>query len=143
MQGLENMARAQTVYLNSGDIPARKALQAALDQLGFKLVLDDSVEPLKTKGYLSCTLDREDAGFDLRFKKAEEDLYPGIKSELGSRDVAMSLRWAGDPREELAALAVCAALVGKFGAIAHEPEQDKLLSLDHLLARARKAAASL
>jgi hypothetical protein len=116
------MARAQTAYLNRKDVPARDLLQAAIRQLGFKLALDDSYEPFETKGYLPCTLDGEDAGFDLRFQHVEEGVSSNLASAIGGRDTAMKFRWAGDPREQLAALAVCAALADKFGAIVHEPE---------------------
>ena len=44
------MARAQIAYLNRKDVPARKSLQAAIHQLGFKLALDDSYGPFETKG---------------------------------------------------------------------------------------------
>jgi len=119
------MARAQTAYLNRKDVPARDLLQAAIRQLGFKLALDDSYEPFETKGYLPCTLDGEDAGFDLRFQHVEEGVSSNLASAIGGRDTAMKFRWAGDPREQLAALAVCAALADKFGAIVHEPESER------------------
>lgn len=137
------MARAQIAYLNREDVPARNSLQAAIHELGFKVALDDSYEPFGTKGYLPCTLDGEDAGFDLRFQRVEEGTSSNLASAIGGRDTAMKFRWSGDPREQLAALAVCAALVKKFGAIVHEPEQDKLLTLDELLDRARETSESL
>lgn len=137
------MARAQIAYLNRKDVPARNSLQAAIHQLGFKIALDESYEPFETKGYLPCTLDGEDAGFDLRFQRVEEEVSSNLASAIGDRDTAMKFRWAGDPREQLAALAVCAALVEKFGAIVHEPERDELLTLDELVEKARKISASL
>lgn len=136
------MARAQTAYLNRAEVPARKALQLALNELGFKLTLDDAYAPFETKGYLPCTYDGEDAGFDLRFGEAESP-SDNLSAALDGRDVAMKFRWGGDPREQFAAVAVCAALTDKFGAVIHEPEQDKLLTLDDLRATARKIAASL
>ncbi len=137
------MARAQIAYLNRKDVPARKTLQEAVDQLGFKVTLDDSYAPFKTAGYLPCTLDGEDAGFDIRFQDVAADISPALKSSIGSRDTAIGFRWAGDPREQLAALAVCAALVKQFSAIVHEPDQDMLLSFDQLLAKARDTQGSL
>lgn len=137
------MARAQTVFLNRADVPARKALQEAIDGLGFKLTLDDGYAPFKTAGYLPCTLDGEDAGFDMRFQDVAPDLSPVLKSGIGNRDIAINLRWSGDPREQLAALGVSAALAQKFGAVAHEPDSTELLSFDQLMAKARKAEAAL
>ena len=137
------MARTQTVFLNRADVPARKALQEAIDGLGFKLTLDDGYAPFKTAGYLPCTLDGEDAGFDIRFQDVAADISPALKSGIGSRDVAIALRWSGDPREQLAALGVSAALAKKFGAVVHEPDGGELLSFDQLMARVRKTEAAL
>jgi hypothetical protein len=134
------MARALTAYLKKADVPSRKALQAALDPLGFKVVVDDDYAPLKSKGYVPCALDGEDAGFDLRFQDVEAETRS--KLSLGEDSVAMALRWGGDPREELAALAVAVALAQQFGAIVEEPA-GAALSVDELLARARKASNSL
>ncbi len=62
------MARSQTAYLLRDDVPTRAALQKAIDGLKFKLTLDNSYVPFQTSGYLPCTLDGEDAGFDIRFQ---------------------------------------------------------------------------
>jgi hypothetical protein len=137
------MARSQTAYLNRKDVPARPALQQAIDQLGFKVTLDESYAPFKTAGYLPCTLDGEDAGFDMRFEDVAANLPPALASGVDGRDTAIGFRWAGDPREELAALTVCAALVKQFGAVVHEPDKDKLLSFDQLMAKAKNTQASL
>ena len=137
------MARVQVAYLNSKDVPARKALQEAVYQLGFKVTLDESYVPFKTAGYLPCTLDGEDAGFDMRFQNVATDTLPAPKSSIGTRDTAILFRWAGDPREQLAALAVCTALVKQFGAIVYEPDQDILLSFDQQLSKVRDTQGSL
>jgi hypothetical protein len=137
------MARAQVAYLNSKNVPARKALQEAVDQLGFKVTLDESYVLFKTAGYLPCTFDGEDAGFDMRIQNVAADMLPALKSSIGTRDTAILFRWAGDPREQLAALAVCTALVKQFGAIVHEPDQDILLSFDQQLSKVRDTQGSL
>jgi hypothetical protein len=135
------MARALTAYLKKDDIPSRKALQGALDPLGFKIVVDDDYTPLKSKGYVPCALDGEDSGFDLRFQ--EPDAVARSKWALADDAVAMAIRWGGDPREELAALAVLAALAQHFGAIIAEPGAGEPLAPDALLTKARKVAQSL
>ncbi|CCD99140.1 hypothetical protein [Bradyrhizobium sp. STM 3809] len=121
------MARLLTAYLKRSDVPSRAALQQAIDRLPFALTLDEGYVPLQTSGYLPCTLDGEDAGFDLRFADARAD----------ARDLVMTFKWGGDPREEAAALAVCAALAETFGAIV---ERDGLqLSSVHMLEQAKGA----
>jgi hypothetical protein len=137
------MARSQMVYMRRKDVPARADLQKAMDQLGFKVTLDHAYAPFKTSGYLPCTLDGEDAGFNMRFEDVASNLPTALASGIEGRDAAIGFSWAGDPREELAALTVCAALVKQFGAIVHEPDKDRLLSFDQLMARAKNTQASL
>lgn len=133
------MARAMTVFVATDKIPSRKALQAALDAQSFKIVLDDDYRPLKTRGYLPCALDGEDAGFDLRFDPP--DAETAQKLGLAPETSALSLRWAGDPREYLAALGFVTALVENFDGVAVDGEE--LLSAEILQARAKTAAASV
>lgn len=133
------MARAQTAYLSRADVPARDALQKAVDGLKLKLVLDDGYVPFESSGYLPCTLDGEDAGFTLRFHDVEADLSkaPVLAAALGGRDVAVDFKWSGDVREEVSAMGVCAALAGSFGALVHDAEKDVLLDSAKLLAKAK------
>ncbi|HUO54463.1 MAG TPA: hypothetical protein VMU18_06975 [Rhodoblastus sp.] len=135
------MARALTAFVKTGDVPSRQALQGALDPLGFKIVLDDDYRPLKTKGYVPCALDGEDAGFDLRFETPDETAR--ARFNLDGETVAMAVRWGGDPREALAALGVVAALARDFGALVVEPGAATQISADEALGRARRAAQEL
>lgn len=134
--------RALTAYLKRADVPARKVLQAAVKELKLGLVLDDGYAPFETSGYLPCTLDGEDAGFDLRFKEVgagELSATPGLQSKLGDRDTAILFKWGGDPREDAAARGVCAALVKAFGALVQQGDEDVLLSYEDLLAKVKAA----
>jgi hypothetical protein len=131
------MARTLTAYLKREDVPERKALQQAIDALAFPLALDDAYVPFETSGYLPCTLDGEDAGFDLRFKDAAA--AAALPSGIGDRDTAVTCKWCGDPREEAAARAFCAALAKDFGALVHEDGAPALVSFEQLLAKAKAA----
>jgi hypothetical protein len=135
------MARALTAYLKKEDVPSREALQRALDPMGFRIVVDNDYTPFETKGYVPCALDGEDAGFDLRFQEAGAESQS--KFSLADDAVVMALRWGGDPREELAALAVASALALQFGATVEEPGANDPLSPEEVLAKARMAAKSL
>jgi len=136
------MPRQRIVYLKQSSAPDRRALQEAVDRLGFDLQLDHGFSLLNAKGYQPCTLDGEDAGFDLRSASTPAAPPAGVAGLLGDRDAALTLRWAGDPREELAALAVCVALAENFGALVHDPDTDAVSSAEALLAAARKANAA-
>jgi hypothetical protein len=125
------MARTLTAHLRDKDVPARKALQHAIDELKFPLALDDAYVPFETSGYLPCTLNGEDAGFDLRFQTAAAS-----ETRIADRDTVMSFKWAGDPREEASALMVCAALVKEFDALV-QGDGNAPLSFDALFAKVK------
>lgn len=139
------MPRTQTAFLDRKDAPGRKALQEAIDGLKFKLALDDAYAPFKTSGYLPCTLEGEDSGFDIRFQEVEADLakFPALQAQIGGRDAAIAFRWSGDAREYASAMIVGAALAKSFGAIVHDPDADVIYSAEDLIEKARKAVASL
>lgn len=126
------MARALSAYLARDKVPERKPLQQAIDALKLPLKLDGDYVPFETSGYLPCTLDGEDAGFDLRFGVAAEDVSTALN--LGERNVALNLKWGGDPREEAAALIFCAALANDFDAVVQGTEA---LSVKQLATKAR------
>lgn len=136
------MARLFTAYLVRSEVPALDALQQALAALRFKLAIDDAYVPFKSSGYLPCTLDGEDGGFDLRFFGVEADPLPpaAVQAQLGARDVAIALRWGGDPREKICVLMVCAALAQDFGALVHDGERDCTRNAPELIEMAREAA---
>jgi hypothetical protein len=131
------MARALIAHLKREDVPTRKALQQAIDKLAFPLTLDHGYVPFETSGYLPCTLDGEDAGFDLRFGEFRAD--PGA-SKIGERDTALWCKWSGDPREEASALIVCAALAAGSHALVQR-DGEAFLSVDELLRQAKAALA--
>jgi len=138
------MPRAHSVYLARKDVPARKELQQAIKGLKFKVTLDDGYSPFKTSGYLPCTLDGEDAGFTIKFQDVTADAAPApVKAALDGRDVEIALKWTGDIRELIAAMAFSAALVKDFGAIVYDPDGDKVYASDEFLAKAKEAAESI
>lgn len=132
------MARSLTAYLERASVPDFQALKACLKALKLPLDPDPDYVPFETAGYLPCTLDGEDAGFDLRFKTLGEAADPPepVRVQLGARDTAMVFKWGGDPREDAAASFVCAALAGDFGALIQDGDGETLLGKDALLQRA-------
>jgi hypothetical protein len=133
------MPRSYSAFLARADVPPRKPLQQAVDGLKFKLAIDDAYVPFETSGYLPCTFDGEDAGFNLKF----QDVDASLKPKAGDKDVAMAFNWGGDPREAAAVLIVLAALAQNFGALVYEPDADAIIAADDVVAKARKAAACL
>lgn len=137
------MARAHSAFIRRQDVPERAALQSAIEKLKFKLSLDDAYTPFKTSGYLPCTLEGEDAGFELRFKDAVLTNTSVISSKIGDRDVEIAMKWSGDAREMAAAVIVSAALAESFGALVHEPDAELFLEAEALIKRARAAVSAL
>ncbi len=137
------MPRTITVYLKSTDVPKRKALQKAVDELKFGLMVDEAYMPFEMAGYLPCILNGEDAGFDMWFKnrRSEFEVPAALEPQIGERDVAILCKWGGDPREVASAMIVCAALVKSFNAVARDGKGDTLLSYNQLLAKAKAALA--
>jgi hypothetical protein len=131
------MARALSAYLSRDKVPERKALQQAIDALKLPLKFDGEYVPFETSGYLPFTLDGEDAGFFLRFDDVAADVASALN--LGDRNVALNLKWGGDPREEAAALIFCAALAKTFDAVV---QADEVLSVEQLSAKAKKLLES-
>ena len=125
------MARTLTAFLQPNRVPDRVALQRAIDALGRALALDAGDDPFATAGYRPCTLQGEDAGFDLRIGEAADT--------GGGHAVLLTFRWSGDPREEAAASIVCAALAAFDARI---QAGDTTRSAEALLATADACLAS-
>lgn len=105
------MAVTYTAFIKSEQIPLRAALQAALKALGFKLTLEDDYVPFASSGYLPCTLDGEDAGFNIRFVKSDA---------ITNKDAAIVLQSGGDPREDATVTMIAAALANDFDAVVQD-----------------------
>lgn len=124
------MARSLTAFLKRENVPERRQLQQVVDTFGVSLNLDDAYAPFAFAGYLPCTLDGEDAGFELRFGEADDAAPDG-------RDATLSLKWTGDPREEAAACVVGAALARGFDAVVRADGGATPLTAEQLLEAAR------
>lgn len=133
------MARRHILYLDRAAVPDRAAHQAAIDGLKIKLTIDDGYVPFEAEGYLACTLDGEDAGFDIRFSQRDPSapLPPALAGEIGARDVSIAVKWSSDPREKVAAFVFSAALAEGFGALVHDPDADVSVSGASLSKQAR------
>lgn len=132
------MARLISAFLNRGDAPARDALQQSFKRLGFRLAVDASYVPGESSAYLPCTLDGEDAGFQITFA----DVAAG-RAHLDGQDCMIKLRWGGDPREEVAALMFAAALAADYGAVVLEDGAEGVSPSDALLEKAKRAFTDL
>lgn len=135
------MARRHVIYIDRARLPDRAAHQAAIDAAKINLTIDHGYAPFETEGYLPCTLEGEDAGFDIRFSErdASAALSPALAAAIGSRDASIAVKWSSDPREKIAAFVFSAALAQGFGAIIYDPDADAPIADQSLLKQARAA----
>lgn len=133
------MAKPHTAFLRRSEVPARQALQEALQSLKFRLTVDEAYVPFECDGYIPATLDGEDAGFEIKFGDSAAQLAdaPQLQAQLEGRDTAITLRGSGDPREEAAAMMITAALAQNSGALVRRKGDDTFRSADQLLKDAR------
>jgi hypothetical protein len=139
------MAKSQTAFLAPDQVPNRSTLQNALKGLRFPLSVDSDYVPFESTGYLPCTLDGEDAGFDIKFEDSATRLLdqPQLQAGIGGQTAAITLRWGGDPRERVAALIVGATLAHSFGAMVQRQGDANFRSVEALVDEARRAVAQL
>lgn len=139
------MSFEQTAYVYRAVVPARAALQSAIDALGFDCKLDTTYLPFQSSGFLPCVLGGVDSGFEIYFESAPKVLayFQHLEPTVGSRDTAITFRWGGDMSECACALIVCAALAISFGAIVHYQNDDMIYSGNMLAEEVRVALKSL
>jgi hypothetical protein len=127
------MARNYIVNMKQEDFPLRKALQAAINTLGYPLIIEDDYVPFASSGYLPCTLNGEDAGLMIRF----------ITSEDKANQVAsISLQWSGDEREKATVAIIATALTSSFDAMVLD-DNNVALSFTALTASTKEILAGM
>lgn len=99
------MSRSCRIRIQADALPAPATLKAALRAAGYPLD-PEGLKLASASGFQGCILDGEDAGFSIT---RETD--------------GLTLRWAGDPREELAALMVAEVLTRHGAALSDASDQ--------------------
>lgn len=133
------MARLLHAYLAPAQLPDQGALQAALTALKLGLKIDGTWSPDAAPAYLPFTLRGEDAGVYIGVQRGAT-LPEGVDAE---RSVLVTLKWGGDDREHLAALALAAALADGFGAQIINPDKGSAVEASALKAQAKGLAQEL
>ncbi len=137
------MARKLLLCLQADQAPALAALQAHIKSLGFQLTVDEGYAPFEAAGYLPCTLEGEDAGVDLRWEQdaALPEAAQALEGERGARRALARLAWAGDPREELSALVLAAAIAQLAPGLIVDPDKGIALTPEALIKKAKALLA--
>src|SRR4051794_10600327 len=115
------MSLSQTAFLHRSRVPDSNGLEQAAKRLGFDLLLDRSFKAFVSSGFLPCTLQGKNSGFEIEFESPNEalDNFPNLRETIGTRDTAISFHWSGDFFACASVQVVCAALAKEFGAIVH------------------------
>ena len=130
------MARLLHVYLAPASLPDQAALQAALNALKLGLKIDGTWSPDAAPSYLPFILHGEDAGVYVGVQRGAA-LPDGVPA---GHDALVTLKWGGDAREHLAALALAAAFADGFGAVVISPDDGSAVASSSLKAKAKALA---
>jgi hypothetical protein len=116
------MSQDQTAFITRRSVPKRQALQKVIDSLGFHCKLHESFVPFKSSGFLPCSFNGGESGFEISFGPSSEHLarLPKLAAQIGTRDVAIRFCWRGDLEELACVLIVCIALAMAFDAVVYQ-----------------------
>ena len=132
-----------------GKLPDKKALSAAMAELGFPLTIKaGSLE--RQRGFMPMRLRREETGveFDVfEGRAAVEELVADIEGLAGSDidprfERSANFRWGGDEDEMLSGLCGAAALAKLVNGVVFDGEAGNLLSVDDAIALALETLAA-
>lgn len=102
------------------DLPSRQELQAAVDALGFGLLLDPQLDLSIDEGFSPCRLKGfDDIGFELEAGSIEdifEDDEP-FADKIGDRTTYISFSWGSGFADCFASLVTTLALIKSFDAV--------------------------
>jgi hypothetical protein len=121
------MSNTQFAFLKKSAVPAREALQQAIDALGFDLKLHLELDFFNAQGFLPCTLNGEPGiGFELSSGPASDfiDDDEEFQEIAGDNDWCISMTWRSSMEDCASALVVSCALANDFAAvISYEGEE--------------------
>lgn len=143
------MAKPYTLYLRKAQLPDQATLQAAINALKFKLVVEVEyatlVATIPNNAYLPCVIVGEDGGVTARLQPIVRPLaeLPQIEAALGDRDISIKLGSGGDPREDACLFILAGVFATRFAAIVQLGDKDEVLDAEALCKKARSSVAEL
>jgi len=132
-------------FIREADIPDRGTWQESINTLGFPLVLDKDLDPLKSTGFTPCKISGIASGFEIYLDSADDilDSYPERRSEFSEFEKSISFRWGGHVEELACSMASAAALVKRHNAKVYLPDDNLVYDLDSLIQTAREVIDSI
>lgn len=134
------MSNTQFIFLKKAKVPARAALQASIDTLGFDLQLDPELDLINDSGFSPCVLNGiSDVGFEL-MSGTPQEVFGEETQIAGDNDHCIGLVWRSSMKDCAAVMIASCAFAKDFGAIvSYEGELPE--SLENLQDGARRILA--
>jgi hypothetical protein len=133
------------VFLSKTRLPSAKTWQAALNDLGTSIVLDDSFDPLHDRGFVPCKFGTAATGFEFLLDASEDLLRANrqLANHVRPDDVCAVFTWGGDLKECAAAVSAAASLTAVAEGIMYDPQEDERFGVIEAQQCARKTVAEI
>jgi len=128
------MANHQFAFIDRTKIPSASQWQQAINDSGFDLMVDQTLQPFSHSGFLPCTLLGADSGIETYYGPASEVIpEPDLLNELSNgRDFCITFRWGSSFQEAACAMILSYALAKSFGALVSYEGETPYASLEAL-----------
>ena len=130
-------------FLRDEKLPSVLQWQAALDQAGIDIQLDDVGDLRKHTGYLPAIFRGQPSGFEWFFGPLEENYGGAAPDGIGDRDHVINCVTHSDIRELVCGLIACAVLSGLADGVFLDDESGQVLSADQALLIARETESKV
>lgn len=134
------MSHAIQIFVGAKGLPSVTEWQQALDDLGFNVKLDASVNPAKHSGYWPAVFEGRETGFEFYLDLSKEVLrdYPHLKYRVGGSKHCVSFVLHSDMLELCAASAAAAALTSLTKGLWYYADGDVVYDASEAVASARQ-----
>ena len=129
-------------FVRDDKLPTISQWQAALDQAGVGIVLEDVGELRKHAGYLPATHRGHPSGFEWFYGPVAENFGGDAPDGLGGRAHVVNCVTHSDMRELMCGLTACAVLSQLADGVFFDEESGGLISADSALGLARRLGSA-
>jgi hypothetical protein len=128
---------------NKERLPDSQALNAAARDMDVPLEVGFSLSELTSYGFQFARLAGRDTGVEVGVSDMREmrGQYETFDKGAASYDTVITFAWGSDAREGAVALACCAVLCKKFGALAYSSDEAEFVDEQNLIAETKALLA--
>ena len=132
------MSQTLSVSASKGTIPSVNSWQRVIDEAGFDLKLDETVEPSRHIGFWPCQLRGELSGFELSINDPAES-----PNAIGVERVVVSFNFGGWADEAMSAMMAASSLASFTGSELIDLQSGAAYPAANAIAIASRAVAAL